>query len=252
MISYAGEPLVHGDAELLARVQEGFDVWWPSHGAARSRPRLPGSDPALGGAGPWPPCPARVNSLYWPTGASRWACGWILCDEDALEAARLAELQDGGAEFVFDDGVAAVTATLSMLPATPLERVAVVTPGLYLLPLVDDRYFWWEEQSPIAVVAGTTTWAQLYALIGTALGVTITADTVSSAYLSPSASLGLPRGPLPPLLDLTAAACGQRIVRRPDGTVLALTAANSLLLHDAHIAALAGSRLAGHKIDLGA
>ena len=252
MISYAGVPLVHGDEALARRVEEGLRLSWPSSGAPWSRPRLPGADPALGAAGLWPPDDCRLGVLHWPTGASRWAWGLFLADDEALAAARLAESQQGHAPFVFSDGSSSVTVSLRMLPAIPAERVADGAAGLFVLPLVDDRWFWWLEQAPVAVEGGSTTWAALYAAIGTALGVSISAEAVSSEYLWPSPSLGQARGPLPPLLDLAAASCGQRIVRRFDGTVHALSAQASLDLHRDNLAALELSpgRLIGHMLDL--
>src|SRR4051812_19649989 len=34
---------------------------------------------------PWPPQPLRINHVYWPTGASRYAFGALLCDSGTAD-----------------------------------------------------------------------------------------------------------------------------------------------------------------------
>jgi hypothetical protein len=250
MISYAGEPLVHGDAALIGRVQGAMDLWWPTHGSRLSMPAYPGQG-IQGRRGQWPPTMTpRVNTLYWPSGASRWACGWFLCDETALAAARASRAS--GAAFVFSDGKNSITTTLFMLPACPMERYTRGVAGLYILPLVDARYYWWQRPMLLAIDEETSTWASVYADIADALGEAITAETPSSAYLLPSPSLGLSGGPIPPILDLVALGCGQRVVRGLDGSVKTMNAPTSLAAAAANLAAFDGRRLAGDRLDLAA
>jgi hypothetical protein len=250
MLKYAGANLLQPDPIILDRVQDRLNLYWPSHQGQWSQPRPPGTDPAMGAQGLWPPWPCELNVLYWPAGASRWACGWFAADDAAVTAARA--LEAGVGDFEFDDGVTTVTTSLLCLPPIPAERVRVDIPGLYILPLVDARYYWWQEQAPVEVDPGVTTWAQLYAAIATALGTSITVDAVHADYLFPSPSLGQSRGPLPPLLDLVAQSCGQRIVRALNGNVRAMSAQDSLDQHLSNLLLYEGERLEGHKLDLGA
>ncbi len=110
------------------------------------------------------------------------------------------------------------------LPPRPLTQTPD-GPNLWLLTLVDDRYFWWFKGAVLSITAGTTTWSQLYADLATALGVTIDVDTIPSAYLKPDADLALSYESLPTILDVVSFSVGQRIVRQLDGTVRAWNAA---------------------------
>jgi hypothetical protein len=106
-----------------------------------------------------------------------------------------------------------------------------------LLTLVDERFYWWFKSAEIEVTGGTTTWAELYAAIGTALGITITADEVPAAYLKPPTALTSRHDALPVLLDAVASSVGQRVVRRLDGSVLALNSTSSRQVVNANLIA---------------
>lgn len=249
MMSYAGQYLVQGTADLMQEVQGGFDLWWSSHGAEWSRPRLPLSDSDRGVMGMWPPVAPRLNSLYWPAGASRWACGWYLCDEQA--AASIRAVGSGTATLLINDGLHAIQTSMYVLPLVPLYRVAYGVPGLYLVTLVDDRFWWWHRHGSVTVTAGSTTWGSLYQLIASVLGITLSVNAVDAAYLKPSSALNARRGPLAPLLDLVATCCGQRIVRNLDGTVVAMNVTESLQSHSSNLGQFVARRLTGHQLDLG-
>lgn len=192
-----------------------------------------------------PACPKpEINTLVWPTGASRWATGWYLVAEQDLESIRaLAYASDTYTALTLslDDGTYQVETSMWMLPPIPLAQIptgadmtgwtlpetavwidagqTVRQNGLYLMPLVDDRYFWWDKAADITIDEGTTTWATLFAAYGTALGVTIEHETVEAAYLTPTRPVGSRYGRLPMDLDAAAWAVGRRVVRALDGTV---------------------------------
>ena len=182
----------------------------------------------------WPDCPPpRLNCLYWPSGASRWARGWFLCTGEAKDKiVALAHPASGttAIELAFgDEGQNVQYTSLYLLPPRPLSGIEPGTSqtdaqkkeALWLLPLVDVRYFWQFESSGLLELTTSTTWSTLFSTLGTALGVTITADTVDSDYLNPDPCEFTRRYvPVPVLLDAAAASVGQRIVRDPeDGTV---------------------------------
>jgi hypothetical protein len=178
--------------------------------------------------------PIKTGSLWWPQGAARWAVAHFLVDDTMLESIR-PQIYDANTSghyrartLTMDDETNSIDTDLWMLPPRPLSQVPGWTePGMWLMCLVDERYFWWAKSASITLTAGTTTWAQLYALIGTALSITINVDTVASAYLKPPAYLASSNDPLPVLLDNVALACGQRIVRKLDGTVVAQNVATA-------------------------
>ncbi len=239
MITLGGVALLHVTDALRTWVEQNIDPalmpeFSTRHWPGKNLTHLPFRPSLI------PPA-IRLNSLYWPTGASRFAVGHFLCDE-----ARLADLRDvvypvedsvlgyDAADLTISDGTNSVTASMWMLPPRPLADCG--ENGLYLLTLVDERYFWWSKATALSVTGGTTTWATLYASIATALGITLTVDDVAAAYLKPPASLGTKYEALPIVLDAVAYCVGQRIVRQLDGTVRAWNADESLAACDAWLA----------------
>jgi hypothetical protein len=182
--------------------------------------------------------PPRIGVLRWPTGACRWATAHFLVTDAELDLfdaadstklwtsagpqARTLALSDTA------DGTGGVECSMYALPPRPLgtprdypQATGTDELGLYLLTLVDARYFWWWKSA--AVEAGGT-WAELFAEIGAGLGETISlATAVEAAFESPDDAWAVGRQPLPILLDAAAQAVGRRVVRKLDGTVLVQT-----------------------------
>lgn len=226
MISYAGIPLNVATDEVAAWVSINI----PVESVVEFAPRLsPG--PGLAGvpfAPPLPPGPVRVGRLHWPVGASRFAVGHYVVSTPRLDAIRNAVYPSAtgyvAGDLVLDGGNGPkVTAPMWLLPPRPLAQVGDA-PGMWLLTLVDERYFWWRKATSVAAQA---TWEDLYAAVGTALGVTITVDTIPAAYLAPPADLAGRYAALPVLLDGIAASVGQRIVRHFAGYVTAQNAGSA-------------------------
>lgn len=233
LVSYAGVPLLAVTQETVASIEASISV----HDVYE----FPETDRGL-----WPPgCPQRwpdaqdrgikLGRLHWPVGASRWAVYHGLVSEKRLGKIR-PRVYDAGAAgrykaatFVMGDSLRKITTSLWMLPPRPLQQFKQDN-GLYLLTLVDERFFWWQKAALITVDGGTTTWAQLYGDIATALGITITVAAIDAGYLYPSEDLSCRYEFLPPLLDAVASSVGQRIVRRLDGTVLSQSPQAALLL----------------------
>ncbi len=92
---------------------------------------------------------------------------------------------------------------------------------LWLIPLVDERYFWQFISVADPAVTTSTSWATLFSTLGTALGSTITvASTVDSAYLKPDPTdFNRKYDNAALLLDAAAWSVGRRVVRRIDGDV---------------------------------
>src|ERR1700687_2344884 len=184
-LSYANVPLAVPDAALLAWVSNNIstrDVFdfqrrlHPGPGLAWSA--FPGQRRARH---------VKPNTLYWPVGASRFAVGYFFATDNQLTQIRQQVAASGDSTnysaqpLVLDDGKRPVVTTkLFMLPPRPLAQIAGAN-GLYLLTLVDDRYFWWERTADIQVASdGTTTWASLISSIATGLSVTLAPDTISA------------------------------------------------------------------------
>lgn len=183
----------------------------------------------------------RLNHLYWPVGASRWAFASCLATQGMLRDIRRQAYPSTSPNrytalpFTMTDGMGGtLTTSLFMLPARPLNTMA--GGEFYLLELVDERYFWWEVAASLFLDPGFTTWAELIGEIATALDITIATDTISTAYLTPAAALVQPYAPLPILLDLAAQTIGHRVVRTLTGAVKTQTAATARALQNAQLA----------------
>lgn len=183
----------------------------------------------------------RINTLFWPVGASRWAVGRFVVDDEKLDQIRQVVYSGSAgyqaATFSMDDGTgrAAVVTSLYMLTPRPIWQPPEAENGLWLMTLVDDRWFWWQRSGVVAINEGTTTWESLYSSIGSMLGVTITVDTVPSTYLKPTDAVNGYYEAVPELLDAVAHSIGQRIVRKRDGTVIAQNVSNARTSVNANI-----------------
>ena len=244
MISYAGQILDAVTPEQTAWIEATIsteDVFdfvrrtWPGPGAL-----------SLG----FPPLPRarhiKTETLWWPRGASNFAVGYYVVNQTQLAAIRSA-VQPSSTQYlqqnlVLNDGQYSLTVPMWMLPARPLQQIPLPNNqtgpsggDLFLLTLVDSRFFWWIQAATIAVTPGTTTWDTLYAEIATALTVlycpTLTVDDpVPAAYLKPTSDYATNYQYLPVLLDAVAQSTGMKIVVDPtNGNVRAMSAANAAL-----------------------
>lgn len=173
--------------------------------------------------------PLKVGHLWWPTGAARWASSHWLVTDLQLAAIRATVYPEDDqylpADLVLDDGRDTITAEMWMLPPRPLAQVVgTARQQMFLLSLVDERYFWWWRRGTLyEVMEGTTTWLNVYDAIGVILDVAINADTPHADFLGPSRLFNsTPWTSIPVLLDEVARQCGQTVARDLDGTVSAL------------------------------
>ncbi len=176
--------------------------------------------------------PITLGSLLWPSGASRFSVYHGMVGTAQLEQIKALAFDEAGYQslpLVIDDSNYSIETDLFMLPARAMAECGVATnEELWLITLVDERYFWWFKAENISI-ADETNWEVVYSTIGSALGVTITPDDIPSVYLSAPSQLSGQYEFLPILLDAVAASVGQRIVRQLDGTVQAQNAANAFL-----------------------
>jgi hypothetical protein len=223
------------------------------------RPWLRPSRPPPQSAGltfPWTPDepPFKLNRLWWPTGASRWGYMHCLASSDQVAQVMNNAYSTGasgdGSYFVLsllmgtpDIGPQVgmpgstdnqVDIQMFLMPPTPLSgirglsQMTTGTQSLYLLTLVDQRW-WWYQKTGTVEVDPTTTWDNLYATLAGLIGLdpnnTFNWDTIPSQYLQPSPVMfTLDYQPITFLLDAVAFNIGQRIVCNFDGTVNARNA----------------------------
>ena len=245
-VSFCAVPLTVPPPDVAAEIEAVLSWEWLLEFAQKV---YPGTDlQTLGFRGFLPTQPIKLGTLYWPAGAARFAYAHYLASEaqrNSIEAYLAANGYTG--VLTISDGTHSVSPTMSMLPVRPLSRVSG-SPGAYLLTLVDARFWWWFLGGNVTMTPGTTTWAQLYASIATLLGINLAADTVASAYLKPAGDFATSWSALPVLLDAVAFSCGQRLVRRFDGTVCALNAGSGETAFASNLALSA--RLMGDSFDM--
>jgi hypothetical protein len=177
-----------------------------------------------------------INKFYWPTGACRWAYGHFLADAYWTDKIRDAAFTSTGAgpsvpiRLKMDSPGAENDETLDtkvyLLPPSPLSAVPVdeenhTVNNLYLLTVVDERYYWWYKATPLLQFDQTNgeTWINAFQKVSDSLGTTVQVDTISSSYLRASPQLNMSYEVLPPWFDALAFNVGQKVVRLYDGTV---------------------------------
>lgn len=172
----------------------------------------------------WPNYPAppklRPNQLYWPTGAARWSLGYFFTDDENKK--KITEAAHSTNNTALELRIVQnKTFTTNLFLLTP-RQVSCVEDGehLWLLPLVDERYFWQFRDIGDFTVNTSSTWAAMFTQFNSRIGVSIDADTAASGYLIPDPEELTRRfDNAGVLLDAVAHSIGQRIVRWPDGTI---------------------------------
>lgn len=176
----------------------------------------------------YPSAPAiGINTLYWPTGASRHGVFYALASEGMKN--EIEKAVDGSTSTqtlkIGTSSTHQIEVPMHMLTPRPISAIGLGesdSQAAWLLPLVDQRY-WWQFLNTGAISwSSSTTWATAFSDIATALGVTFTQDTVDADYLKPdwfeAARL---YGDTGRILDAMCHSVGQRLIVIPDkdGTI---------------------------------
>lgn len=130
---------------------------------------------------PHTPFTEEMGCLYWPTGASRWS--YFACYITETEYATLSDIT-GENDFIMSQDSGTITAPMYMLPIKPLAKFGD-SPGLYLLQLVDERYYFQGVNCGVEVQTNIGTWADLIGALKTSLGISCTTPSISGAYGNP-------------------------------------------------------------------
>lgn len=250
-ITFAGIPLVPPDSGSAAleywhghRVEE-FDYPFFNSSGLDHLP-VP-SEPVR--------CPPRIGVLHWPTGASRWAKCHLFVTGEQLTLVRAAVgVAPTARPLVLNDGHREITASMWMLPPRPILQKGEASAELYLLTLVDDRYFWWQAGN--VAVTNPASWSGLLSGLFSSLGVSATIDAIPPGYNNPTPdrwTVGYK--PAPFLIDAACKTIGLRVVRQLDGTVrcqsyAAAAAQDELNWTTYRYEVLAGGRLAAGDVAL--
>lgn len=215
----------------------------------------------------WPPQPeVRFNRLYWPTGATRWAHCFLLAtteiknkiigyerpDDETVNPGVLTIAPNGWTgkpgetgQLLDDEGVMGLGASMYCLPPrrvvveylTSTDRTGAGTSdGLWIIPLVDHRYFWQFGHVPSDYAP--TSWEMAFTDILNGVGVEEDKideiEAFDTGYGEPELEL-LEFHNAAMALDALAFTVGRRIVVDLDGTVRVQT-------HDEADTVLEGNR----------
>lgn len=174
----------------------------------------------------------RVGEWFYPTGASRWSVFRGLATSSMVKAMLAVTKGNQPASFMMSSNPISpnnlnnnaanytVTTNMYMLPARPLGETAGTLDGLYLVTLVDDRYYLQDDALPPLQINQNTTWQSLINTIASVLNLTITNTAISSAYgqPEPDSQLWCNLENAPVLLDAIAYNIGRTVVRNLNGT----------------------------------
>jgi hypothetical protein len=207
------------------------------------------------------PPPARLNELYWPTGASRWARGFFLCTgEKLVELRGIAWSGDADTSIVLrigDDDAPPedeLAISVRLIAAYPIgEGLATErSEDLWLLVVSDDRYHWQNRSCESLVVTKTSTWAEVFTHLEGKLGITLEREEVTSPYLSPDPEeLTRRYHNAASLLDAVAHTVGCRIVRLIDGAFKMLTWEQSVEQYTTNLETFTAKRVLGRVAYVG-
>lgn len=180
----------------------------------------------------------RIGDWYYPNTMSRFSVFRGLATSKMVKA-MLAATKGAAGTFTMQavpqgqpNGTTAgytVSTPMFMLPARPLAQHGAGMDGLFLVTLVDDRFY--ARGTPITFhPTPSSTWASLLSQTAAALGITLTVPAIESVYgqPEPDSQLWLNLEDSGQLLDALAFNVGRIVVRNFDGTYKLMRASESL------------------------
>lgn len=177
--------------------------------------------------------PPRLNQIYWPTGPTRWARAYFLVSKttkDKIVQKCHSSSNNISQKLKWADEKTSLEASMFCLPPRQVADPSGATgDSLWLLTLVDDRYWWQYKDFGDNTVTTSTDWSSLISTLGSQFGITVSVSSIASAYGKPD-PVDFTRRYLNAaiLLDAAAASIGLRIVRDPlTGTVTAQGASSA-------------------------
>lgn len=189
----------------------------------------------------------RINVLHWPTGATRWGSFLGLASTpDMLRIVQKCQPHAGNASQDFqitcevDGETRTLTAPMHLLQPRPIGVPSRGASTLWLIPLVDARWYWQQRSGDFVVCGSSTTgvtWDGLLSQLADVLGVQFSASSLSidARYQRPDpASLGLSGLNAAAVLDAACWSIGHRFVRDLDGTCHVMSWGKSKEVYEAN------------------
>lgn len=196
--------------------------------------------------------PLRINELYWPTGASRFAVGFFLMRyEDVLE---ICPMPMRSTVTLRVNAIKSLTAEMYMgwRLVSPKQHDDTDTENrLCLVMLVDERFWWQGKNAGAFEVGNAPTWADIFAelgprLVGGTLGYTTFASWMM--YFPSVKHIVRPYENLPRLMDAICESTGLRVVRQLDGSVFCQSFYAARAVVDDNLESLDGHLIAGGEL----
>lgn len=190
----------------------------------------------------FPACQIRIGDWYYPVGLSRWSVFRGLAT--STQVSKMIEQTMGSSPALFEMQVAPigrqvsdylVSTNMRILPPRLLGEYGGQYDGLYLVTLIDDRYYF--QFNPVTIkITYNMTWANLVDQLADDLDITIDKGAISSSFSLPEPDSQLWSCSENPayLLDAIAYNVGKVIVRNLDGTYKMITYAESSIIAEAN------------------
>lgn len=183
----------------------------------------------------WPERPApRINQLYWPTGATRWAEGYFLIGPNiysSLVAQGETLATPKPIVVQVTDSMGGPDLEYNMIALTPKQitarTAAQSATGVWVLPVVCKRWLWNQKLCESSPITPGMTWDALLTAMFAKVGTTGTWPTVHSDYMKPDfESFNRSDATLAVMIDAAVFSLGMRLVFDIDETVILDSAAN--------------------------
>ncbi len=196
-----------------------------------------------------PPPDVRIGEWFYPTGASRWSVFRGLATSSMAKAMLSATLGKAnpstglGGTFIMQaiplpvpsPIPGALLSTMYLLPPRPMAEHGGRYDGLYLITLVDERYYWRRHKTSTTFNQGdgtsltfnqSTTWTSVLSTLIASLGITLTIPPIPAPYgqPAPDSQLWATAAPVALLLDAVANTLGMVLVRSLSGAYTLATA----------------------------
>lgn len=234
-LSYAGVhlPLQTVESEVMLNQRLALE---DTKIITHERPYIQGTNNLQGVAYPFrhPHHHVKLGEYFYPTGAARWSeFNCLITREmyDEIAGEVLGESGPALGDFVMqscteDDEVLIQTP----LYALPVRIIAIEPDGLdlFLLTLVDQRYYWQYSQCSLEITCGMSWYSCFHAVAG-CLGIHLTIDTIDPRYITPepASDLNQPHENGAVLLEALCWNTGLVLVRNLDDTYHAMSNATA-------------------------
>lgn len=180
----------------------------------------------------------RINDFYYPNNASRWAVFRGLATSSMVKSINTAVASSNGQTYgTFkinsvvkgrDSSKYGISTSLYMLPPRIIGETESAE-GLYLITLVDERYFF--QGTPATLpLSPYSTWADIINYLAVTLGISLSFSNVLDSYQrpEPDSALWTTGENAASLLDAAAYNIGTVVVRNYDGTYQLYTPSDSV------------------------